>query len=181
MQVRKISQFPNLPSISGDEYMMVAYKGKSYKIPLSLITGNSIQSITQKITPNDDGKHDGANNPITIKVGVGADTVEYNFSVYNGQRGSKGPKGDTGEKGPKGDTGIAMYNIADFSDIIRNAVNSGDESELAEMALSAQMGVELNEKLEELEEVYLDSQEDYDALVAKNEIKDNVKYFIFEN
>ena len=31
---RKISSFPNLPKLSGEEFIMVAYNGKSYKIPI---------------------------------------------------------------------------------------------------------------------------------------------------
>jgi hypothetical protein len=52
--------------------------------------------------------------------------------------------------------------------------------ELSQLILSAAQGVILGNKLEELEEVYLNSQAEYDALLADGKIKDNVKYMIFE-
>lgn len=175
IQSRKISSFPNLSNLTGDEVIMVAYKGKSYKVPLNVLTGNAIQAITQRL-----GTGDGADNPITMTVGVGNDTVQYTFSVFNGSKGSKGETGDQGPKGLKGDTSVALYN-ADVSDLIYDSLLAGDEVALSELILSAAQGVILNEKLEALKEVYLESQDDYDALLAKGEIYDNVKYFIFEN
>ena len=110
---RKISSFPNLPKLSGEEFIMVAYNGKSYKIPVKMLTGNAIQTISQRVN---DG--DGADNPITMVVGLGEDAVTYTFHLYNGQRGSEGPQGKTGEKGVKGDTGIAIYDYDDIDGLI---------------------------------------------------------------
>lgn len=173
---RKISSFPQISNITGDEYLMVAYKGKTYKLPVSLLTGNAISDITQK---RNDG--DGANNPISILVGSGDEQVKYEFAVYNGTKGSTGDTGAQGPKGVKGDTGVALYN-EDISDLIYNSLEEGDftEDQLSEMILSASQGVALNNKLVELEEVYLDSQAEYDALLADGLIKDNVKYLIYE-
>ena len=173
---RKISSFPQLSSLSGDEYLMVVYKGKSYKLPVHVLTGNAITSLTQKINTGDN-----KNNPISITVGSGDDAVKYEFPVYNGSKGTTGDTGATGPKGIKGDTGVALYNT-DVSDLIYNSLEEGDltEDQLSEMILSAAQGVILNEKLTELEEVYLDSQADYDRMLADGEIKDNVKYFIYE-
>jgi hypothetical protein len=114
-------------------------------------------------------------------VGDGDDAVKYEFAVYNGSKGSTGDTGETGPKGIKGDTGVALYNT-DITDLIYNSLDDGDftEDQLSELVLSAAQGVILNEKLTELEEVYLDSQADYDRMLADGEIKDNVKYFIYE-
>jgi hypothetical protein len=173
---RKISSFPQLSEVTGEEYLMVAYKGRTYKLPISVLTGNAITNITQKV-----GKGDNANNPITITVGNGDQAVNYTFSVYNGSKGSTGDTGAQGPKGVKGDTGVAIYN-EDISDLIYNSLEEGElnEEQLSEMILSAAQGVVLNNKLTELEEVYLESQAEYDQLLADGEIKDNVKYFIYE-
>lgn len=173
---RKISSFPSLGELTGEEYVMVAYNGKSYKIPVSLLTGNSINSISQKINEGD-----GKNNPIKMVVGSGEEALEYEFAVYNGSKGSKGDKGETGEQGPAGDTPVAIYNT-DVSDLIYDSLEEGDltENELSNLILSAAQGVVLADKLEELEEVYLNNQNEYDQLLADGKIKDNVKYMIFE-
>lgn len=173
---RKISSFPSLGTLTGEEYLMVAYKGKSYKIPVSLLTGNSISSLTQKLNEGDR-----KNNPITMVVGTGDEALQYEFAVYNGAKGSKGEKGDNGDKGIKGDTGVALYNT-DISDLIFDSLDEGDltEDQLSQLILSAAQGVVLGNKLEELEEVYLDSQDEYDQLLANGLIKDNVKYMIYE-
>jgi hypothetical protein len=173
---RKISSFPQLSAVTGNEFLMVAYKGKTYKLPISVLSGNAITDIKQRF-----GKGDGANNPITITVGTGDEAVNYEFSVYNGSKGSTGDTGATGPKGVKGDTGVAIYN-EDISDLIYNSLEEGEltEDQLSEMILSAAQGVILNNKLTDLEEVYLDNQAEYDALLADGEIKDNVKYFIYE-
>lgn len=173
---RKITSFPVLNNITGDEFLMVAYKGKSYKMPISVLTGNAITAISQKEVTGDR-----AYNPITITVGTGDDTRSYEVGVRNGAKGSTGDTGATGPKGIKGDTGVAIYNT-DVSDLIFNSLEAGEltEDQLSEMILSAAQGVILNDKLTELEEVYLESQEEYDALLADGLIKDNVKYFIYE-
>lgn len=170
---RKISAFPQLPTLSGDEFLMVAYKGKSYKVPVSMLTGNAIQSITQR---RSDG--DGAANPITLVVGTSDDAVTYTFNVYNGQRGSQGPDGNIGQKGPKGDTGVALYN-RDVEDLIYDSLEAGDEDALSQLILSAKQGAILNEKIEALKEEFL-TQVEYDDKVARNEIDPNTKYFIWE-
>ena len=69
---RKISSFPVLGKFSGEEYIMVAYAGKSYKIPVSMLTGNAIRNIEQKSNPGDN-----KNNPITFTVGTGEEEVNY--------------------------------------------------------------------------------------------------------
>ena len=171
---RKISSFPQLPTLSGEEFLAVAYKGKTYKIPVKMLTGNAIQEISQKINSGD-----GASSPITLKVGSGEEAQIYTFYVFNGQRGSQGPDGNVGKKGPKGDTGIALHNI-DPSDIIYDSLDEDVEKELSEYILSAKQGKILNDKLEALREVYLE-QEEYDELVERGEIEENVKYFIWEN
>lgn len=170
---KKISQFPSLTTLSGQEYLAVAYKGKTYKIPVSALTGNAIQEITQKINSGD-----GVDNPITITIGTGEDVKFDVWHVFNGQKGSKGPTGDTGEKGPKGDSAVAIYN-EDVSDLIYDSLDENAELELSELILSAKQGKILNDKLEELREVFVE-QEEYDELVANGEIDENCKYFIWE-
>ena len=118
---------------------------------------------------------------ISTNTDTGEEEVNYEFSVYNGSKGSTGDKGEQGDKGVKGDTGIAIYNT-DVNDLIYNSLEAGELSsdELSQLILSAAQGVILGNKLEELEEVYLNSQAEYDALLADGKIKDNVKYMIFE-
>ena len=173
---RKISSFNKLNNLTGDEYLMVAYKGKSYKIPTSLLLGNMITELSQV---QNDG--DGADNPITMAVSSGA--VET-FHVYNGRKGSKGDQGDQGERGERGDSGIALY--GQTADDIRNLiVNSLDganfsDEELTERMLSAAMGMVLSKQVNELKEVYFDSQEEFDEALAAGRIYDDTKYYIFE-
>lgn len=173
---RKISSFNKLNTLTGDEYLMVAYKGKSYKIPTSLLLGNMITELSQVRNEGD-----GADNPITMSVSSG--TVET-FHVYNGRKGSKGDQGDQGERGERGDSGIALY--GQTADDIRNLiVNSLDganfsDEELTERMLSAAMGMVLSKQVNELKEVYFDSQEEFDEALAAGRIYDDTKYYIFE-
>lgn len=172
---RKISSFPNLTKLSGEEYIMVAYNGKSYKIPVKMLTGNAIQTINQRINAGD-----GEDNPITMVVGLGDDAVTYTFHLYNGQRGGEGPQGKTGGKGPQGDTGIAIYDYDDLDGLIYDSWQNGDEETLSQMILSAKLGIELNEKLDALKEEFL-TQQEYDDMVARDEVDPNTKYFIWED
>lgn len=171
---KKISSFPNLPKITGEEFIMVAYNGKSYKLPINMLTGNSIQSIVQTTNSGDE-----ADNPITITFGIGEDTQTATFHVYNGSRGSEGPQGKIGVKGPKGDTGVAIYDYDEIVDFIYDSLENSSE-DLSEKALSAKQGKILNDKLEALKEEFL-TQEEYDDLVARDEVDPNVKYFIWES
>lgn len=171
---RKISSFPNLTRLTGEEYIMVAHNGKSYKIPLNMLTGNSIQNIVQRTNAGD-----GADNPINVTIGIGDDTQTYTFHVYNGTRGSEGPQGKIGQKGPKGDTGIAIYDYNEIADFIWDSLEQSEE-DLSEKALSAKQGKLLNDKLDALKEEFL-TQEEYDDLVNRDEADPNVKYFIWEN
>ena len=173
---RKISSFNKLNSLTGDEYLMVAYKGKSYKIPTSLLLGNMITELSQV-----QNEGDGADNPITMAVSNGDVKT---FHVYNGRKGSKGDEGDQGKKGERGDSGIALY--GQTADDIRNLiVNSLDganfsDEELTERMLSAAMGMVLSKQVNELKEVYFDNQEEFDEALAAGRIYDDTKYYIFE-
>ena len=42
---RKISSFPERSSLNGDEYLMVAFDNRSYKVKTSLFTSDIIESI----------------------------------------------------------------------------------------------------------------------------------------
>lgn len=174
---KRISMLNALPDLTGDEYLLVSYKGKSYKIPTSFLIGNVLSGITQKQNTGD-----GADNPITITTSNGSTQV---FHVYNGQKGSKGPQGDKGEKGDPGDVGYAFYNESyeaiksKIIDSLETASNY-DEEELTQLILSAAAGKELAEMVDKLKEVYLDSEDQYEELVQRNEIDENTKYFIFE-
>lgn len=173
---RKISSFSTLSKLTGEEYLMVAYRGKSYKIPTELFIGNIISDISQEIN---DG--DGADSPITMTLSSGE---KFTFHVYNGKKGSTGDEGPQGEKGLRGDSGIALYN--ETSEDIRNLiVNSLDganfsDEELTQRMISAAMGVILNNQVSELKEVYYNSQDEFDEDLAAGKIKDDIKYFIFE-
>jgi len=174
---RKISGLKELSNLSGEEYLMVAFNNRSYKVKTSLFTSDIIESIEQDVKTGD-----GASSPITIKT-KGGD--EYVFYVKNGQKGSTGDTGKQGAKGETGNAGIALYNT-DFEDRIIDALDGTDgegnvleDDELTSYALSANQGTILNGKLELLAEEYL-SQEQYDEKVRKNQIYPNVKYFITE-
>lgn len=173
---RKISNFNTLNTLTGDEYLMVAYKGKSYKIPTALLIGNMIQDITQ--TRNDG---DGADNPIVMTT---TDGTVQTFHVYNGKKGSDGDPGKQGPKGQRGDSGIALYNQTgeNFKDLIVNSLDGANftDEELTQRMLSAAMGLILANQVAELKEVYLDSQEEFDELERLGQIDEDTKYFIFE-
>ena len=173
---RKISSFNQLNSLTGDEFLMVAYRGKSYKIPTQLLIGNIISSITQ--TKNEG---DGAENIITMNLNDG---TSQSFSIFNGQKGSQGQKGPDGNKGQRGDSGIALYNATadDIKSLIVNSLDGANftDEELTERMLSAAMGVILNQQVSELKEVYFDTQEEFDKAESEGRIDDNTKYYIFE-
>lgn len=173
---RKISSFNQLNNLTGEEYLMVAYKGKSYKIPTQLLIGNIINSITQ--TNNDE---DGAANTITMNLNDG---TSQSFTIYNGKKGSQGQKGETGDKGERGDSGIALYNQTadDIKSLIVNSLDGANftDEELTERMLSAAMGMILNQQVSELKEVYFDTQDEYDKAENEGRIYDDTKYYIFE-
>jgi hypothetical protein len=173
---RKISNFNTLNTLTGNEYLMVAYKGKSYKIPTELLIGNMIQDIRQE---KNDG--DGADNPIVMTT---SDGQVQTFHVYNGKKGSPGDIGQTGPKGQRGDSGIALYNQTgeDFRNLIVNSLDGANftDEELTQRMLSAAMGLILAEQVKELKEVYLDTQEEFDELERAGQIDEDTKYFIFE-
>ena len=171
---RKISSFNQLGNLSGEEFLMVAYKGKSYKIPTQLLIGNIISSITQ--TKNSE---DGAANVVTMNLSDGS---SQQFTIYNGLKGSKGEKGETGDKGERGDSGIALYNTTadDIKSLIVNSLDGANftDEELTQRILSAAMGMVLNKQVSELKEVYFETQEDFDKAEAEGKIYDDTKYFI---
>lgn len=174
INTRKISSFPNLPKLTGEEFLMIAYNGKSYKIPVKYLTGNAIQSIVQR-----KNKGDGQDNPITMTIGTGDDAQTITFHVYNGERGSIGPDGFVGPKGPKGDTAIAIYDYDDIEGLIYDSLQNNEDDNLSSKILSAKQGKILNDKLEALKEEFL-TQTEYDDLVFRDEVDPNVKYFIWE-
>ena len=173
---RKISNFNTLNQLTGDEYLMVAYKGKSYKIPTSLLLGNMITELSQV-----QNEGDGEDNPITMAVSNGDVKT---FHVYNGRKGSKGDEGDQGKKGERGDSGIALYGqtAEDIRNLIVNSLDGANfsDEELTERMLSAAMGVVLSKQVNELKEVYFESQEEFDEALAAGKIYDDTKYYIFE-
>ena len=175
---RKISSFAEKTSLSGDEYLMVAFDNKSYKVKTSLFTSDIISSITQKVN-----KGDGAESPITITTS-GGDT--YVFYVKNGQKGSTGDTGKTGPQGLQGNAGIALYNT-DAADMILNSLDGKkdgvqlSDSELTTYGLSALQGTILQSQLDLLKEEYI-TQEEFDERANSNPIglDANTKYFIID-
>lgn len=174
---KKISGFRELQTLSGDEYLMVAFNNRSYKVKTSLFTSDIIKSLEQKIVDGDE-----ALNPITITTSGGQ---TYTFNVRNGKRGSKGEPGNKGEDGERGNAGIALYNT-DFDDRVINKVDGTDndgnllnDEELTSYALSAMQGYVLNNKLDSLAEEYI-TQEEYDERVRLDRISANTKYFIID-
>ncbi len=175
---KKISGFKELNSLSGDEYLMVAYRNRSYKVKASLFTSDIIDSIEQTINTGD-----GARSP--IRIVTNSDT--YTFYVYNGTKGSDGKEGKQGKKGETGNAGIALYNnsLSDrVLDTLDGKSNDGTQElsndELTTWALSAKQGTVLNTKLEALAEEYI-TQDEYDERVAENRILPGTKYFIIDS
>lgn len=184
INTRKISVLPELGQLTGGEYLMVAKNNRSYKVNSNVFTSDKIESIVQVL-----GTGDGAKSTITVTLSNG---TSQQFEIYNGQKGSVGEIGPTGKKGETGDSGIILFNQdQDFEDYIVDsldgtgtnidgeAVTYTDE-ELAKLILSAKQGSILNHKLDKLEEEYL-TESQYDALVNRNLVKANVKYFILED
>ena len=173
---RKISSFSQLNSLTGDEYLMVAFKGKTYKIPTQLLIGNIIESITQTKKTGD-----GEANTVTMNLSDGS---SKSFTILNGAQGSQGKKGQKGEKGERGDSGIALYNTTadDIRSLIVNSLDGENftDEELTQHMLSAAMGVILSKQVSELKEVYFDTQEEFDEALAAGRIYDDTKYYIFE-
>lgn len=173
---KKISSLKSLSELTGEEYLLVSYKGKSYKIPTQFLIGNVLRSIDQVRNEGD-----GADNPVTITTSNGSTTT---FHIYNGLKGSQGPKGEKGDQGDPGETGIAIYDQQ--SDLIEQKIvnylelNNYSEAELTELILSAAAGKELYTQVNKLKEVYLRSQDEYDALLNDGKIDNDTKYFIFE-
>lgn len=176
---KKISGFKELNSITGDEYLMVAYNNRSYKVKASLFTSDIITSIEQTLNSGDE-----AQSPIRIRTS-GGDV--YTFYVKNGAKGSPGRTGDTGKKGQTGNAGIALYNDNlenRILDTLDGSSNDGSKTysndELTSWALSARQGSVLNNKLESLAEEYI-TQDEYDERVSENRILPGVKYFIIDS
>lgn len=176
---RKISGFQERTALTGDEYLMVAFNNRSYKIKASLFTSDIIKSIDQKVVTGD-----GKDNPITITT---SDGREYKFSVKNGSKGTQGIEGQRGADGEEGNAGLPLFNNVELEDIIIDKVDGTDnegnsltDHELTQYALSANQGYLLNNKLKDLEEYYI-TQREYDDLVAsKTGISQHAKYFIIE-
>jgi hypothetical protein len=173
---RKISSFNTLNNLTGNEWLMVAYKNKTYKLPVSLLLGNKIESITQVRKSGD-----GEDNPITISLSDGS---TYNFHVYNGAKGSEGPQGKEGIKGETGDSGIVLSGqsneqILDYI-IDLNEVDNYSDEDLTHRMTSAAFGKWLASQVVDLKEVYYDTQDEFDRDLAAGKIKDDTKYFIFE-
>lgn len=173
---RKISSFNTLTNFTGDEYLMVAYKNKTYKLPVSLLLGNKIESITQVRKTGD-----GEDNPITISLSDGS---TYNFHVYNGVQGSEGPQGKDGKKGETGDSGIILSNqsneqILDYI-INLNELDNYSNEDLTHRMTSAALGKWLASQVVDLKEKYYDTQDEFDRDLAAGKIQDDTKYFIFE-
>lgn len=173
---RKISSFNKLNNLSGDEFLMVAYGGKSYKIPVSLLLGKKIEELSQIRNEGD-----GADNPITMVLSDGSTST---FHVYNGRKGSQGDEGKQGKKGEQGDSGIALYGQSneDIHNLIVNTLDGAEfsDEELAERMLSAAMGKYLSEQISDLKEVFFNTQDEFDEALAAGEIRDDTKYYIFE-
>lgn len=173
---RKISSFNTLNELTGNEWLMVAYKNKTYKLPVSLLLGNKIESITQVRKSGD-----GEDNPITISLSDGS---TYQFHVYNGLQGSQGPQGIEGKKGETGDSGImlASQNSEQVLDYIvdLNELDNYSDEDLTHRMTSAALGKWLASQVVDLKEKYYNTQDEFDRDLAAGKIQDDTKYFIFE-
>ena len=169
---RKISGLAELRTLTGDEYILVAYNNKSYKIKTSLFTSDMITDISQT-----DNQEDGAVNTILIKTSDGS---TYSFTVKNGKTGEEGGQGPKGEKGDDGNTIIALYG-EDPSDYIIDTLDDTElsDAELSSKGISAKQGVKIYNNLEKLKEEYL-TEDEYEEKVNSGKIEEGVKYFIVE-
>lgn len=179
---RRISALSELNTLSGDEYLVVAYNNRSYKIKTSLFTSNMISNITQEVVEGDD-----AVSPIIITTNDGA---SYRFQVKNGSQGSEGKQGKKGEQGQQGDGGVLFVanTLEDLDELILDNLDGVDKNgeklsdeELTTKVLNALQGSILNGKLDKLREEYL-TQDEYDEKLnaVPSEIEPDVKYFIIE-
>ena len=179
---RRISALTELNSLSGDEYLVVAYNNRSYKIKTSLFTSNMISDISQEVVEGDS-----AVSPIIITTNDGA---SYRFSVKNGNKGSDGDQGKPGDQGPQGDGGVLFVanTLEDLEELVLDNLEGVDKNgeklsdeELTNKALNALQGSILNGKLDKLKEEYL-TQDEYDERLNANpsQIDPDVKYFIIE-
>lgn len=180
INTRKISGLNELEELNGNEYLLVSKNNRSYKAKANLFTSDKIESINQTVAEGDD-----AISTVTITTSNGAN---YNFTIKNGSKGSEGAIGKKGETGDTGDSGVVLYGT-DPEDLIVDSLDGtgvvdGEavvytDEELTKLILSAKQGAILNNKLDQLEEVYL-TEDNYDKLVELGEIKPHVKYFIIE-
>ena len=174
INTRKISGLSELTELSGEEYLMVAKDGRSYKMKTNVLTSDIITSIDQAVVSGDEKE-----NPIVIKTSAGD---VYRFSIRNGAKGSKGERGDDGAPGQSGNTELPIYPVnTDPRELIIDTLNDTEhtDSELSTYMLSAKQGAILNTKLDKLREVYC-TQEEYDKLVDDDKISTDTKYFIVE-
>lgn len=172
LNTKKISQFPLREELNGEEYLMIASNGQTFRVKASVILGTLIKSIEQTLVEGDE-----AESTITIKTrGEGENERVMNFTVKNGSRGSVGPTGNKGPKGDRGDSGIIINNVMELEDILTSDLNSTSTT----LGLSAAAGKILATKISDKEEKYLHSQEAFDLLQQENNIMDNVKYYIYD-
>ena len=179
---RRISALTELTNLTGEEYLLVSYNNRSYKIKTSLFTSNMISDITQESVEGDD-----AVSPIIITTNDGS---SYRFTVKNGSKGSKGNPGEKGETGNQGNGGVLFIarTEEDIDELVLDNLEGVDKNgeklsdeELTTRVLNALQGSILNGKLDKLREEYL-TQDEYDEKLnaVPSEIEPDVKYFIIE-
>lgn len=168
LKILRISELPELPDIFNGMRTVVALDRENYLIDVNKIKGKKIVDVSAI-----QSKESEKPNTITLTFSDGS---KYNITVYNGHDGGEGIVGGEGEKGNQGEDAIINYyrqdqygnGITDVLYIVNNSI-----TEDPTLPWSAYRGIDLNEKIYDLNETFL-TEEEYERLFI------DVKYLYAE-
>ena len=165
-KIIKLGDLPLINKVYSDMDLVAAISEgrKNFRFNASKIKGNKIESITGKMSNESGGR-----NSIYINFADGKIVPIY---YYNGNDGDEGTQGFPGIKGPQGEDATAPKNISydrkvDIINSTKIHIIDGDgnivETELTDEEIenwlklpwSALRGKDMNEKIYELNELYL--------------------------
>ena len=150
LKVTRVSDLPELTGIFKGMTTIIAYNKQNYLIDANEIKGKKIVDIT-----GIESKEPGGSNTIMIKFDDGS---VYNIIAYNGHTGAEGIQGGEGDKGNQGEDAVINMRLSDqygngITDVLYIVNNS--ETENPSLPWSAYRGVDLNEKIYELNETFM--------------------------
>ena len=144
-KVKKISDLLSVDFVNSNEFTIIAYNGKNYKIPVSLLKQKKITKIVQ-----DENNSSGHQVPLNVVFNEGNKLL----FAFNGSEGDKGNKGAAGERGPKGQDVLNSALNKEISKnwlMLINDLVTNDKSS----ALSAYQGQLMYKELENISETFL--------------------------